>query len=90
MGTGDSHVSRTPFPKDNWESKVQIRPLLHHRVDSNFSYLEESIWPLGGETWFVLATQNSVRQRELDFRILQEKCFSVDGDMRLTTVCSNS
>ncbi|KFO84088.1 hypothetical protein N320_06469, partial [Buceros rhinoceros silvestris] len=49
------------------------RPLLHHRVDSNFSYLKEGIWPLGGETWFVLATQNSVRQRELDFRILQEK-----------------
>ncbi|KFQ33264.1 hypothetical protein N331_09731, partial [Merops nubicus] len=37
-------------------------------------YLKESIWSLGGETWFVLATQNSVWQRELDFRILQEKC----------------
>ncbi|KFQ79328.1 hypothetical protein N337_00299, partial [Phoenicopterus ruber ruber] len=50
-------------------------PLLQHRVDSTFSYLKESIWSLGGETWFVLATQNSVWQRELDFRILQEKCF---------------
>ncbi|KGL95593.1 hypothetical protein N301_01515, partial [Charadrius vociferus] len=48
------------------------RPLLQHRADSTFSYLEESIWSLGGETWFVLATQNSVWQRELDFRILQE------------------
>ncbi|KFR06620.1 hypothetical protein N306_04394, partial [Opisthocomus hoazin] len=47
------------------------RPLLQHRVDSTFSYLKESIWSLGGETWFVLATQNSVRQREPDFRILQ-------------------
>ncbi|KFV42287.1 hypothetical protein N328_08844, partial [Gavia stellata] len=51
------------------------RPLLQHRVDSTFSYLKESVWSLGGETWFVLATQNSVWQRELDLRILQEKCF---------------
>ncbi|KFP56816.1 hypothetical protein N322_12602, partial [Cariama cristata] len=51
------------------------RPLLQHRVDSMFSYLKESIWSLGGETRFVLATQYSVWQRELDFRILQEKCF---------------
>ncbi|KFP35458.1 hypothetical protein N324_08392, partial [Chlamydotis macqueenii] len=51
------------------------RPLLQHRVDSTFSYLKESIWSLGGETRFVLAAQNSVWQRELDFRILQEKCF---------------
>lgn len=36
-------------------------------------YLEESIWSLGGETWFVLTAQNSVWQRELDFRILQGK-----------------
>ncbi|KFO05588.1 hypothetical protein N312_00424, partial [Balearica regulorum gibbericeps] len=50
------------------------RPLLQHRVDSTLSYLKESIWSLGGETRFVLATQNSVWQRELDFRILQEKC----------------
>ncbi|KFQ67724.1 hypothetical protein N335_11571, partial [Phaethon lepturus] len=49
------------------------RPLLQHRVDSTFLYLKESIWSLGGETWFVLATQNSVWQRELDFRILQKK-----------------
>ncbi|KFO72754.1 hypothetical protein N303_04512, partial [Cuculus canorus] len=49
------------------------RPLLQHRVDCKFSYLKESIWSLGSETWFVLATQNSVWQRELDFRILQEK-----------------
>ncbi|KFQ40882.1 hypothetical protein N333_09515, partial [Nestor notabilis] len=48
------------------------RPLLQHRVDSTFPYLKESVWSLGGETWFVLATQNSVWQRELDFRILQE------------------
>lgn len=41
-----------------------------------FSYLKESIWSLGGETWFVLATQNSVWQRELDFRILQGKYFN--------------
>ncbi|KFP47087.1 hypothetical protein N323_02639, partial [Cathartes aura] len=54
------------------------RPLLQHRVDSTFSYLKESIWSLGGETWFVLATQNSVRQRELDFRILQEKLELLD------------
>ncbi|KFQ33893.1 hypothetical protein N332_10001, partial [Mesitornis unicolor] len=46
-----------------------------HRADSTFLYLKESIWSLGGETWFVLATQNSVWQRELDLRILQEKCF---------------
>ncbi|KFM08759.1 hypothetical protein AS27_10053, partial [Aptenodytes forsteri] len=51
------------------------RPLLQHRADSMFSYLKESIWSLGGETRFVLATQNSVWQRELDFRILQGKCF---------------
>ncbi|KFZ69591.1 hypothetical protein N338_11693, partial [Podiceps cristatus] len=44
-----------------------------HRVDSTFLYLKESIWSLGGETWFVLATQNSVWQRELDFRILQTR-----------------
>ncbi|KFQ95567.1 hypothetical protein Y956_11166, partial [Nipponia nippon] len=37
-------------------------------IDSTFSYLKESIWSLGGETWFVLAAQNPVRQRELDFR----------------------
>ncbi|KFV94668.1 hypothetical protein N326_00635, partial [Eurypyga helias] len=48
------------------------RPLFQHRVESTFSqYLKESIWSLGGETWFVLATQNSVWQRELDFRPLQ-------------------
>ncbi|KFW83158.1 hypothetical protein N305_02765, partial [Manacus vitellinus] len=52
------------------------RPLLQHRVDSMFLYLIKSIWSLGGETWFVLATQNSVWQRELDFRILQEKIWS--------------
>ncbi|KFP76375.1 hypothetical protein N311_00253, partial [Apaloderma vittatum] len=51
------------------------RPLLQHRADGTFLYLEESIRSLGGETWFVLATQNSVWQRELDFRILQEKFF---------------
>ncbi|KFQ01970.1 hypothetical protein N330_00113, partial [Leptosomus discolor] len=49
------------------------RPLLQHSAGSTFSYLEESIWSLGGEAWFVLATQNSVWQRELDFRILQEE-----------------
>lgn len=43
-----------------------------------FLHLIESIWSLGGEAWFVLATQNSVWQRELDFRILQEKCFYVE------------
>ncbi|KFV38969.1 hypothetical protein N341_06644, partial [Tyto alba] len=48
---------------------------LQHRVDSTFSYSKESIWSLGGETWFVLATQNSVWQRELDFRILKKKCY---------------
>ncbi|KGL77417.1 hypothetical protein N309_10839, partial [Tinamus guttatus] len=48
------------------------RPLLQHRVDSTFLYLEERIWSLGSETWFVLTTQNSVWQRELDFRILTE------------------
>ncbi|KFV71517.1 hypothetical protein N307_15337, partial [Dryobates pubescens] len=47
------------------------RPLIQHRVDSMFSYSKEGIWSLGGETWFVLATQNSVWQRELDFRPLQ-------------------
>ncbi|KFO58422.1 hypothetical protein N302_08801, partial [Corvus brachyrhynchos] len=49
------------------------RPLLQHRVDNTFLYLIESIWSLGSETWFVLTTQNSVWQRELDLRILQEK-----------------
>ncbi|KFV00794.1 hypothetical protein N340_08309, partial [Tauraco erythrolophus] len=53
-------------------------PLLQHRVDSTFLYLKESIWSLGGETWFVLATQNSVWQREFDFRILQEKLELLD------------
>ncbi|KFZ45347.1 hypothetical protein N321_10115, partial [Antrostomus carolinensis] len=52
------------------------RPLLQHRVDSTLSHLKESIWSLGGETWFVLATQNSVWQRELDFRILPLQCYS--------------
>ncbi|KFV06362.1 hypothetical protein N339_07734, partial [Pterocles gutturalis] len=53
------------------------RPLLQHRVDGRFSYSKESIWSLGGETWLVLPTENSVWQRELDFRILQEKyCWS--------------
>ncbi|KFU89684.1 hypothetical protein M959_07576, partial [Chaetura pelagica] len=47
------------------------RPLLQHRVDRMFLYLKESIWSLGGETWFVLAAQNSVWQRELDLRILR-------------------
>ncbi|KFP71408.1 hypothetical protein N310_00254, partial [Acanthisitta chloris] len=36
-------------------------------------YLIESVRSLGGETWLVLAAQNSVRQRELDFGILQGK-----------------
>ncbi|KFW95160.1 hypothetical protein N336_06252, partial [Phalacrocorax carbo] len=52
------------------------RPLLQHTADSTSSYLEESIWSLGGETWFVLATQNSVRQGELDFRILHHCNFT--------------
>lgn len=43
-----------------------------------FLHLIESIGSLGGETRFVLATQNSVWQRELDFGILQEKCLCVN------------
>lgn len=35
--------------------------------------LEEGVWSLGGETGFVLAAQDPVRQRELDLGVLQEE-----------------
>lgn len=35
--------------------------------------LVEGVWSLGGEAGFVLATQDPVRQRELDLGVLQEE-----------------
>lgn len=62
LGTGPTGTS----PGTKQTSKDSLKFLF-----SGSLCLEEGVWPLGGEAWFVLAPQHTVGQWELDLGVVE-------------------
>lgn len=59
--------------KCNSSFSIRLLFLFFPRTTWKKLLLVEGVWSLGGEAGFVLATQDPVRQRELDLGVLQEE-----------------